>query len=84
MASHLRSFGIEVEERSDGMTVHGPSELHAPADPLASHGDHRIAMSMAILATFADAPVEISDVNCVQTSYPEFWTHLKKLGGKSE
>ena len=83
-AAHLRAFGVEVDERPDGMTVHGPAELHAPEEPLASHGDHRIAMSMAMLATFADAPVQIDDVDCVATSYPEFWNHLEQLGGKSE
>ncbi len=79
--AHLRAFGVEVEERPDGMTVRGPAELHAPKEPLASHGDHRIAMSMAMLATFADAPVQIDDVDCVATSYPEFWNHLEQLGG---
>ena len=83
-AAHLRAFGVEVEEHPDGMTVHGPAELTAPEESLASHGDHRIAMSMAILATFADAPVRIDDVDCVATSYPEFWNHLEQLGGKSE
>lgn len=81
MASHLRLFGVEVDERPDGMTVHGPARLHAPDEALESHGDHRIAMSMAVLATFADAPVRIADIHCVQTSYPEFWNHLKQLGG---
>ncbi len=81
-AAHLRAFGVEVEERPDGMTVRGPAELHAPEEPLASHGDHRIAMSMAMLATFADGPVQIDDVDCVATSYPEFWNHLEQLGGE--
>jgi len=81
-AAHLRAFGVEVEERPDGMTVRGPAELTAPEEPLASHGDHRIAMSMAMLATFADAPIQIDDVDCVATSYPEFWNHLEQLGGE--
>ncbi len=81
-ASHLRAFGVEVEERPDGMTVRGPAELSAPKGPLVSHGDHRIAMSMSMLATFADAPVQIDDVDCVATSYPEFWNHLEQLGGE--
>jgi 3-phosphoshikimate 1-carboxyvinyltransferase len=84
MAAHLRACGVTVDEAPDGMTVHGPARLQVPAEPLPSHGDHRIAMSMAILATFADAPLRIDDVDCVQTSYPEFWDHLEKLGGKSE
>ncbi|MBI9021037.1 MAG: 3-phosphoshikimate 1-carboxyvinyltransferase [Verrucomicrobia bacterium] len=83
-AGHLRAFGVEVEEHADGMTVHGSAKLTAPQEPLASHGDHRIAMSMAVLSLFADGPVRLGDVDCVATSYPEFWKHLEKLGGKSE
>ncbi|MCC7299935.1 MAG: 3-phosphoshikimate 1-carboxyvinyltransferase [Verrucomicrobia bacterium] len=83
-AAHLREFGVEVEEHADGMTVYGPAGLHAPQKPLASHGDHRITMSMALLATFADAPVKLEQVECVATSYPDFWKHLEQLGGKVE
>jgi 3-phosphoshikimate 1-carboxyvinyltransferase len=83
-AAHLRAFGVEVEEHADGMTVRGPTKLHAPAEPLDSHGDHRITMSMAMLATFANAPVKLEQVECVATSYPDFWNHLEQLGGKVE
>lgn len=83
-AAHLRAFGVEVEEHADGMTVRGPAKLHAPSEPLESHGDHRITMSMAMLATFADAPVKLEQVECVATSYPDFWNHLEQLGGKVE
>ena len=83
-AAHLRAFGVDVEEHADGMTVRGPAKLHAPAEPLESHGDHRITMSMAMLATFADAPVKLEQVECVATSYPDFWNHLEQLGGKVE
>lgn len=83
-AGHLRAFGVQVEEHTDGMTVHGPTKLHAPAEPLSSHGDHRITMSMAMLATFANAPVKLEQVECVATSYPDFWNHLEQLGGKVE
>jgi 3-phosphoshikimate 1-carboxyvinyltransferase len=83
-AAHLRAFGVEVEEHPDGMTVHGSARLRSPAEPLASHGDHRITMSMAMLATFSDAPVTLTQVGCVATSYPDFWNHLEQLGGKVE
>jgi len=83
MAENLRAFGIEVEEREDGMSVRGDAKLMAPA-AVASRGDHRIAMSLAVLAGFAPGPVEIRDTACVDTSYPEFWSHLEQLGGKSE
>jgi 3-phosphoshikimate 1-carboxyvinyltransferase len=84
MAAHLRAFGVEVDEHADGMTVHGSTKLHAPEEPLASHDDHRIAMAMAMLATFADRPIRLDQVECVATSYPDFWNHLEQLGGKVE
>jgi 5-enolpyruvylshikimate-3-phosphate synthase len=37
---------------------------------------------MEMMATFADGPVILHDVDCVATSYPEFWNHLEQLGGK--
>lgn len=77
--AHLRAFGVQVEEHPDGMTVTGPAVLKSPEKPLASHGDHRIAMSMALLATCADRPVTIDDTGCVATSYPTFWDHLTLL-----
>ncbi len=83
-AAYLRAFGVEVEEHPDGMTVRGSAKLHAPEKPLDSHADHRITMSMAMLATFADAPVKLERVECVATSYPDFWNHLEQLGGRSE
>ena len=83
-ASHLRAFGVKVDEHPDGMTVFGPAELQVPEEPLASHGDHRIAMSMAVLSTFGAGPVELKDVECVKTSYPDFWKHLEQLGGRVE
>ncbi len=81
MAAHLRAFGVDVTEQPDGMTVTGPAALHSPGEPLASDGDHRIAMSVAVLATFSDGPVTIEDTACVDTSYPAFWNHLEQLGG---
>jgi 3-phosphoshikimate 1-carboxyvinyltransferase len=80
-AGHLRAFGVHVDEHVDGMTVHGPTKLRAPTEPLSSHGDHRITMSMAMLATFGNAPVKLEQVECVATSYPDFWNHLEQLGG---
>jgi 3-phosphoshikimate 1-carboxyvinyltransferase len=80
--TNLRLFGVAVEERDDGMVVSGPADLKTPDVVLDSHGDHRIAMSMAVLNSFADSEVTIDDVGCVDTSYPEFWEHMEQLGGK--
>jgi 3-phosphoshikimate 1-carboxyvinyltransferase len=83
MCENLQAMGVEVEEMADGMRVVGPARL-SPSVALNSHGDHRIAMSMAVLALFGPSPVMIKGVQCIETSYPGFRDHLKLLGGHVE
>ena len=45
-----------------------------------SGGDHRIAMSAAILALLGDGPSRIVDVDCISTSFPRFVATLRALG----
>ncbi|OVE75691.1 3-phosphoshikimate 1-carboxyvinyltransferase [bacterium E08(2017)] len=74
----LKAFGVEVEEKQDGMIVKGGSPITGGCE-IDSCGDHRIAMSMAVLGLFSDAPVSIQNVDCVDTSYPGFYSHMKEL-----
>ncbi len=82
MVKNLRLFGVEVEEKEDGMIVTGPADLKTPDAVIESHGDHRIAMSIAVLNSFSNGAIMIDNVGCVDTSYPEFWQHMEQLGGK--
>ena len=84
MVKNLRLFNVDVEEKEDGMIVSGPAKLKTPDVVIDSHGDHRIAMSVAVLNTFSDAAITIENVDCVNTSYPEFWQHMEALGGRVE
>jgi 3-phosphoshikimate 1-carboxyvinyltransferase len=83
MATNLRLAGVEVIEMEDGMEITGPAQL-AKAAAAKSHGDHRIAMSMAVLALFGREPVCVSNIQCIETSYPAFWDDLKRLGAHVE
>ncbi len=83
MAANLRLMGAEVEERPDGMAIKGPTVLK-PSGPVRSYGDHRIAMAMSVLASYAGEPVVVNNVACVDTSYPGFWADMKALGGHVE
>jgi len=77
MAEGMRAMGVEVEEKPDGMAVTGgPVRGGVVVDSL---GDHRIAMALAVLALFADLPVTIASVACIETSFPGFWDALKQL-----
>ena len=79
MADNLSSFGVCVRKLDDGLVIEGPSRI-SPTRAVRTHGDHRVAMSMAVLAIFSDAPAVIGNVACVDTSYPEFWEQLQQLG----
>jgi 3-phosphoshikimate 1-carboxyvinyltransferase len=69
MAEGLQALGAAVEARPDGMWIRGGSLGGGTVD---SHGDHRIAMSFAVAACRAAAPVRILDVANVATSFPGF------------
>ena len=71
MTEGLRRLGVEVEERVDGMTIHGRETLQG--NKLRSFGDHRIAMSLAVAGLCADGGVEIDDAQCVDISFPTFF-----------
>jgi 3-phosphoshikimate 1-carboxyvinyltransferase len=77
MASNLRAFGVAVTEHDDGMTIHGGTPLTGAK--VGSFGDHRIAMSCAILGLFAKGETTISEAACIATSYPTFQEDLNKV-----
>lgn len=84
MGAELRAMGAQIDERPDGMVVHGSGRpgqngrLQA-ATTGRSHGDHRVAMSLAIGALTAGAPTTVADTECVDTSFPGFKSVLGSL-----
>jgi len=85
MASNMRLLGVDCEEQPDGMIIRGGRHHeYTPQGSVRSYGDHRIAMAMAVLSTYAKEPVVIQNTACIETSYPGFWDHLKALGGHAE
>lgn len=77
VAEMLRAFGVPVEEYPDGLSIIGGAPLRGAT--VHSHGDHRIAMSAAILGLFAEGRTVVEDVDCIQTSYPTFTRHLASV-----
>ena len=78
----LRGFGVEAEARGDGLVIVGRGRRTLAAAHVDSAGDHRIAMSAAVLALVADGPTRIEDVANVATSYPGFVDALRGLGAE--
>jgi 3-phosphoshikimate 1-carboxyvinyltransferase len=79
MACVLRAFGVSCDERPDGLDIEGRGSALEAAD-VDSHGDHRIAMTAAVLGLVAAAPSRIRDAACIATSYPKFVATLRALG----
>lgn len=84
MVRLLGAFGVEAEERDDGFVVQGRPEGSLRAARVASGGDHRIAMSAAVLGLVADGETVIEDVDCIATSFPRFAGTLRALGADVE
>ncbi|HCP15473.1 MAG TPA: 3-phosphoshikimate 1-carboxyvinyltransferase, partial [Peptococcaceae bacterium] len=63
------------------LVIQGVDTLPGGAE-VTSHGDHRIAMTLAIAATRCQQPIILDDPDCVAKSYPEFWQDYQKLGGR--
>ena len=77
MAEGLRRMGAVVDERPDGVSVHGPARLHGAT--VGSHGDHRVAMALAVAGLTASGPTTIEGADCVAVSYPNFFADLREL-----
>jgi 3-phosphoshikimate 1-carboxyvinyltransferase len=80
----LRAFGLDAEEREDGFAVEGRPDAPLSAARVSSHGDHRIAMTAALLGLVADGPTVIEDADCIATSFPRFAGTLRALGAEIE
>lgn len=77
-AAELRKTGIEVHELEDGLRIIGGVPA-APAGTLFHcHGDHRIAMSTALLG-LGGVNVQLDEPDVVQKSFPNFWELWKKV-----
>jgi 3-phosphoshikimate 1-carboxyvinyltransferase len=81
MAGVLRAFGVSTQEHPDGLEIEGTSRPLRSVD-IESHGDHRIAMTAAVLSLVAEGPCRIRDADCIATSYPKFVGTLRALGAR--
>ena len=82
MKSVLSAFGIDSTVGEDTFTVYGGEPVaKATVD---SFGDHRIAMSAAVLSSVAGGVTVIEGSGCVAKSYPSFFEDFAMLGGKAE
>ncbi len=82
MATGLRACGVRVEETEDSLTVHGGAVKGGAT--VATHLDHRIAMSFLCLGLVAAEGVTIDDGAPIATSFPGFVPLMRALGADLE
>ena len=77
IAEGLARMNVQVEEEEGRLTIRGGNPRGAL---IASHDDHRIAMSFAVAGLVAEK-VRIDDEMCVNKSFPQFWETFEQLYG---
>ncbi|WP_455374486.1 3-phosphoshikimate 1-carboxyvinyltransferase [Limibacillus halophilus] len=82
MAEGLRACGVSLTEERNSLTVEGPGKRPKGGARIATHLDHRIAMSFLVLGLAAEKPVTVDDAGPIQTSFPGFVELMGGLGAK--
>jgi 3-phosphoshikimate 1-carboxyvinyltransferase len=80
-AALLTRNGVAVEIEGDDLIVHGNGRAHG-GGLVATHMDHRIAMSALVLGLASDQPVQVDDAAFIATSFPGFVELMRSLGGE--
>jgi len=76
-AAELGGIGARIQQQPDGMNITGGTGI--TGGEARSHGDHRLAMALAIAALAGSGDVNIGDADAVSVSYPQFWSDLERL-----
>ncbi len=80
LCAELRNIGVEVMELPDGFAINGTGEVRGGT--VEPHGDHRLAMSLAVAGLASGQPVAIQNAEILHESFPEFSEVVTKLGGE--
>jgi 3-phosphoshikimate 1-carboxyvinyltransferase len=78
LGGELRALGVDFSETSDGFIVRGGRTLGGGR--VQSHGDHRLAMSLAVAGLAAQAPVQVAGAEMIHESFPDFVSVIRSLG----
>ena len=78
MQRALSAMGADVQERPDGLVIHGGRALRGAR--LDSRSDHRMVMTLAVAGLSADGTTVISNVECVKKTFPGFVGEMQSVG----
>ncbi len=77
ICNNLINMGADVEELPDGFQILGPTTLSSAT--IRTFNDHRIAMAFSIAGLIGNVPTQLDDADCIDVSFPEFFTVLKQI-----
>jgi 3-phosphoshikimate 1-carboxyvinyltransferase len=81
VAAGLKACGVTVEENPDSLIVEGRGgDGVAGGGAVATHMDHRIAMSFLVMGLASHTPVRVDDGGMIATSFPDFEGIMTRLG----
>jgi 3-phosphoshikimate 1-carboxyvinyltransferase len=80
-AAMLRVNGVKVEISGNDMIVEGKGHVSG-GGLVATHMDHRIAMSALVMGLASDKPVKVDDTAFIATSFPDFIPMMRGLGAE--
>ena len=81
LCDELEKIGVELDEFQDGFAIKGGT---IKGGVCKAHGDHRLAMSLAMAGLQSPAPVTVQNAEILNESFPEFTTNLIALGATRE
>ena len=82
MSEGLKSVGIEIKEKRDGMIIKGKGPDHSINGnvTIESRLDHRIAMSFLCLGLITENPIKVKETDTINSSFPSFFEIMNKIG----
>ena len=88
VAIGLKLNGVDCDEGEASLVVHGRPDGkglgNASGEAVATHLDHRIAMSFLVMGLASEHPVTVDDATMIATSFPEFMDLMARLGARIE
>ena len=84
LCTEFKKMGVWIDESEDGLVIRGEPDGLFEGGEADSWNDHRVAMSLAVLALRTFQGIGIQNADCTSKSWPSFWNDFEQIGGGIE